>query len=167
MDAQPFFFYANMHVHTRRLLALILIFSSAAGLAADKCHDLYRLTDLSWAVEPGFIVEATDSAPEHCRLRGVVNRAIRVEVRLPTEGWNGRMMFSTVGGSAGVIGDTVSLLGRGFVPETRRLRRVLEVPEDAKASLFFEQYDTTPVIPVDDEEVMTRLKSELRAALGG
>ena len=46
-------------------------------------------------------------------MRGVVNRAIRFEVTLPDD-WNGRMMFSTVGGAAGFIGDTTSLLGRGF-----------------------------------------------------
>ena len=33
---------------------------------------------------------------------------------MPVEGWNGRYMFSTVGGAAGIIGDTTSLLSRGF-----------------------------------------------------
>ena len=33
---------------------------------------------------------------------------------MPTRGWNGRIMFSTVGGGAGSIGDTTSLLNRGF-----------------------------------------------------
>lgn len=71
-------------------------------------------------------------------------------------------------GLTGTISKTLmALLHRGFVPEPRRLRRVLEVPEDAKASLFFEQYDNTPVVPVDNEEVMSDLKAQLRAALGG
>jgi len=82
------------------------------------CRDLYRLTDVSHAVEPGVLVEATDSIPAHCRVRGVINRAIRFEVTMPTEAWNGRMMFSTVGGGAGVLGDTSSLLSKGFAMAT-------------------------------------------------
>ena len=84
----------------------------------DQCRNLVRLTDLSHAVEPGILVAATAELPLHCRVRGVVNRAIRFEVTLPIPmddvTWNGRLMFSTVGGAAGVIGDTTSLLGRGF-----------------------------------------------------
>ena len=43
---------------------------------------------------------ATDTLPAHCRVRGVVNRAIRFEVTMPVAEWNGRQMFSTVGGGA-------------------------------------------------------------------
>ena len=79
----------------------------------DGCRKLYRLTDISYAIEPGVSVAATDTLAAHCRVRGVVNRAIRFEVTLPDD-WNGRMMFTAVGGDAGYIGDTTSLLGRGF-----------------------------------------------------
>lgn len=97
------------------LVAIAISFLSAQIVYADsKCHELYRLTDLSWAVEPGMVVPATNAIPEHCRVRAVVNRAIQVEVRMPIENWNGRFMFFTVGGAAGSIGDTTSLLGRGF-----------------------------------------------------
>lgn len=99
---------------TRALIAGFCLSLSMHAAADPACEKLYRLTDLSWAVEPGYLVAATDKVPEHCRLRGVVNRAIRVEVRMPTEDWNGRLMFSTVGGGAGSIGDTTSLLERGF-----------------------------------------------------
>ena len=98
----------------RILLMTTVLAQSLTAFADDDCHNLYQLTDISWAVEPGFPVAADSSNPQHCRLRGVVNRAIRVEVRMPTQGWNGRIMFSAVGGGAGSIGDTTSLLGRGF-----------------------------------------------------
>ncbi len=105
---------------TTRLSALalpLLLLVAAAPLAANDtggdCRGLVALTDLDHAVEPGFRVPASEGAPAHCRVRGVVNRAIRFEVTLPDD-WNGRMMFSTVGGAAGFIGDTTSLLGRGF-----------------------------------------------------
>ncbi len=71
-------------------------------------------------------------------------------------------------GLQGTIGQTIKrLVGRGYVPETRKLRRALEVPDDVETSLFFEQYDTTPVIEVDDPEVMGPLREKLHGALAG
>ncbi len=90
------------------------MFQIATADVGKDCRNLYRLTNLEYAVEPGRVIPARDNTPEHCRVRAVVNRAIQVEVRMPTGGWNGRFMFSTVGGAAGRIGDTQSLLGRGF-----------------------------------------------------
>jgi feruloyl esterase len=97
--------------------ALILTLGCIVEASADsdtQCRNLYRLTDLAYAVEPGRVVPAEGTVPRHCRVRAVVNRAIQVEVTMPTEGWNGRFMFSTVGGAAGTIGDVRSLLARGF-----------------------------------------------------
>ena len=96
-------------------VALIALLTALPAAATDQesCHKLYRLTDISHAIEPGIPVAATDALPSHCRVRGVVNRAIRFEVTLP-EDWNGRFMFTAVGGNAGYIGDTTSLLARGF-----------------------------------------------------
>lgn len=69
-------------------------------------------------------------------------------------------------GLQGTIGQTVlRLMPRGFVPENRKLRRALELDEGIHATLFYEQYDTTPVIPIDDPAVMEPLKAQLRAAL--
>ncbi len=69
-------------------------------------------------------------------------------------------------GLQGTIGKTIErLVPRGFVPESRKLRRALEVPDDVAASLFFEQYDKTPVIDVKDPEVIEPLREQLRAAL--
>ncbi len=102
----------SIYIWCFALTVAVLPWLARADPAGD-CHSLYRMTDLSYAVEPGVWVEAQDSTPAHCRLRGVVNRAIRVEVTLPGN-WNGRMMFSTVGGNAGMFGDTRSLLVKGF-----------------------------------------------------
>lgn len=71
-------------------------------------------------------------------------------------------------GLQGTIGSTISrLMSRGFVPDNRKLRRALEVPEGVSNSLFFEQYDATPVIDVKDPEVLEPLREELHAALAG
>ncbi len=70
-------------------------------------------------------------------------------------------------GLQGTIGRIIErLVPRGYVPENRKLRRALEVPEETPASLFFEQYDATPVIDVKDPEVMEPLRAQLRGALG-
>lgn len=65
------------------MLIIAAISQSITAFADESCHNLYKMTDLSWAVEPGFLVSPDANNPEHCRLRGVVNRAIRVEVRMP------------------------------------------------------------------------------------
>ena len=103
-----------------RLVSSIIVafstiaFAATAAANTDQCRKLVRLTDLDHAFEPGIVVAASDAAPAHCRVRGVVNRAIRFEVTMPLEDWNGRLMFTGVGGAAGTIGDTTSLLARGF-----------------------------------------------------
>ena len=96
-----------------RCLTLLLLVISMPVLSDDNCRKLYRITDLNYAIEPGIPVEATDTIPAYCSVTGVINRAIRFTVNMP-EDWNGKMMFSGVGGGAGVIGDTTSLLGQGF-----------------------------------------------------
>jgi ferredoxin--NADP+ reductase len=69
-------------------------------------------------------------------------------------------------GLTGTIGQIIKRTAfRGFVPETRKLRRALEVPDDVASSLFFEQYDTTPIIEVDDPEIMEPLRKQLHTTL--
>ena len=97
----------------RVIFFILLVFSFEVFANQTKCRNLVRLTNIQMAIEPGQIIPATDSTPEYCHVRGVINRAIRFEVTMPVD-WNGRFMFSTVGGFAGVIGDVTSLLPSGF-----------------------------------------------------
>jgi feruloyl esterase len=86
-----------------------------SGLShAEACFDLYKLTNFERAVEPGQVVAAANGVPEHCVVRGVVNRSIRFEVRMPSSGWNGRFLMAGTGGSSGYIADTTTELARGF-----------------------------------------------------
>ena len=69
-------------------------------------------------------------------------------------------------GLQGTIANTIlHLNGRGYIPDNRRLRRALEVDDGLPATIFWEQYDTTPVIDVKDEALMGRLRDELQSAL--
>ncbi|HEX9733999.1 MAG TPA: hypothetical protein VGG06_18670 [Thermoanaerobaculia bacterium] len=69
-------------------------------------------------------------------------------------------------GLQGTIGQTIArLIPRGFVPDNKKLRRALEAPVDVEPTIFFEQYDTTPVVDVNDPVVIEPLKAQLREAL--
>lgn len=54
------------------------------------------------------------------------------------------------------------LLGHGFVPEDRRLRRLLGIADASKPSLFFEQYDLEPVFDPKDEASIASLRASLK-----
>ncbi len=85
---------------------------------------------------------------------------------LPAGGLTPRTAVVYICGLQGTIGQTIiRLVRRGFVPDDRKLRKVLAVPDMVKPTLFFEQYDTTPVIDIDDEALMSRLRGELTEGL--
>jgi len=57
-----------------------------------------------------------------------------------------------------IAGSVRRLLGRGYVPEDRRLRRLVGFPDDAKPSLFFEQYDLEPLFDPNDAFTISELR---------
>lgn len=62
-------------------------------------------------------------------------------------------------GLTGTITQTIErTLARGFVPEHRKIRRGLQIAEDQAGSLFFEQYDTSPILDFTDEANKSRLQ---------
>jgi ferredoxin/flavodoxin---NADP+ reductase len=70
-------------------------------------------------------------------------------------------------GLNGTIAQTIiNLAPRGFVPDNRKLRRALAVDDTRPSSLFWEQYDSTPVIDTKDETLIASLRGQLQAALG-
>lgn len=71
-------------------------------------------------------------------------------------------------GLQGTIGATIErLLGRGFVPDNRKIRRALEIPEDIAAHTFYEAYDTVPPIDLNDAARVAELKATFHASLAG
>jgi ferredoxin--NADP+ reductase len=69
-------------------------------------------------------------------------------------------------GLQGTIGTTITnLVPRGFVPDQKRVREALGVPSDVPANLFFEQYDTEPVIDIKNPAVTEPLKAQMAEAL--
>jgi ferredoxin--NADP+ reductase len=69
-------------------------------------------------------------------------------------------------GLTGTIGAVlVQLIDRGFIPHARVIRDALAVPPSIGATLFYELYDPTPVIDVDDPAVIAPLRARMQAAL--
>ena len=127
-------------MNMKRMLFGILLTMTLTGARADACFDLYQLTDYQHAVEPGIEVDAAGNVPRHCVVRGVINRAIRFEVRLPLENWNGHFLMLGTGGSSGVIADTRGVLAMGFAAsstDTGHQGIGLEFAEQPEAALDY------------------------------
>jgi len=91
---------------------------------------------------------------------------LEARLGLPPGGFNPRNVIIYICGLTGTItGTVVPLLDRGFVPDFKRIREALGVPAEAKDSVFYEQYDTEPVIPVKDPAVVEPLKARMQAGL--
>ncbi len=85
---------------------------------------------------------------------------------LPEGGFTPKTAAIFICGLQGTIGTTITnLIPRGFVPDQRRMREALGVPKDAPAHLFYEQYDTEPVIDIKNPDVIEPLRAQLTAAL--
>ena len=85
---------------------------------------------------------------------------------LPAGGFTPKNAVIFICGLTGTItGTIVPLIDRGFVPDFKRIREALGVPADTKDSVFYEQYDTEPVINIKDAAVVEPLKARMQAAL--
>src|SRR5215510_7009040 len=85
---------------------------------------------------------------------------------LPAGGFTPKNVVIFICGLTGTItGTIIPLIDRGFVPDFKRIREALGVPADIKDSVFYEQYDTEPVINIKDETVVAPLRERMQAAL--
>jgi ferredoxin/flavodoxin---NADP+ reductase len=82
-------------------------------------------------------------------------------------GFNPKNVVIFICGLTGTItGTVIPLIDRGFVPDFKRIREALGVPADVKDSVFYEQYDTEPVINIKDPTVVEPLRARMQTALG-
>jgi len=85
---------------------------------------------------------------------------------LPPGGFTPKNVVIYICGLTGTItGTIVPLIDRGFIPDFKRIREALGVPADAKDSVFYEQYDTEPVIDIKNPVVVEPLRARMQAAL--
>ena len=98
---------------------------------------------------------------EGARLDDLENR-----LGLPRGGFTPKNVVIFICGLTGTItGTIIPLIDRGFVPDFKRIREALGVPPEAKDSVFYEQYDTEPVINIKDPTVVEPLRARMQAAL--
>jgi ferredoxin/flavodoxin---NADP+ reductase len=67
--------------------------------------------------------------------------------------------------TATIGGVLVRLIDRGFIPQAKVIRDALAVPPDMSPSLFYELYDPTPIIDVDNLAVIDPLRARMQAVL--
>ena len=85
---------------------------------------------------------------------------------LPPGGFTPKAAMIMICGLQGTIGTTITnLCARGFVPDHKRMREALGVAPELPATLFYEQYDTEPVIDIKNPDVVGPLAAQLAAAL--
>lgn len=85
---------------------------------------------------------------------------------LPPGGFTPKNVVIFICGLTGTISGTIiPLIDRAFIPDFKRIREALGVPADAKDSVFYEQYDTEPVIAIKDPSVVEPLRERMQAAL--
>ena len=85
---------------------------------------------------------------------------------LPRGGFTPKNVVIFICGLTGTItGTIIPLIDRGFVPEIKRIREALGVPAELKDSVFWEQYDTEPVINIKDPSIVEPLRARMQAAL--
>lgn len=81
-------------------------------------------------------------------------------------GFTPRNVVTYICGLTGTIKSTMtSLIDRGFVPAAMRVREALGVPPEERASLFYEDYETEPVIDINDSPLVESLRARMQTAL--
>ena len=96
--------------------ALWLGTTALAGAEAQDtagCEALRSTVFAAGFVTSARTVPAAGDVPEYCEVRAMALPAIQVEVRLPIEGWNGKLYQTGCGGLCGVLGRDEA--GAGFV----------------------------------------------------
>jgi ferredoxin-NADP reductase len=94
-------------------------------------------------------------------------KVLEQHIGLPEGGVTPARCAVLICGLQGTCGETITrLVPRGFVPDNRRIKKALGIDEAVAANIWWEQYDTTPVIDVEDAALMADLAGKLRAARG-
>jgi ferredoxin--NADP+ reductase len=120
-----------------------------------------RPKDTGWTGYAGRVEAFFDPEGAESRLADLEKR-----IGLPPGGFTPKNVVIYICGLTGTISGTIiPLIDRGFVPDFKRIREALGVPTETKDSVFYEQYDTEPVIDIKNPEAVAPLKARMQAAL--
>jgi ferredoxin--NADP+ reductase len=133
-------------------------------VAKHKLHyfpTVSRPKDTGWNGYAGRVEAFFEAAGDGSRLADLEKR-----VGLGAGGFTPHNVVIYICGLTGTISGTIiPLIDRGFVPDFKRIREALGVPAGTKDSVFYEQYDTEPVIDIKNADVVEPLKARMQAAL--
>lgn len=95
----------NIHFLLAPALILIHLLASPALLAAtpESCTQLPKQTFAGIRIEATETVTDKPELPAFCAVRGTIEPTIGFEMRLPLEGWNGKLFQSGCGGYCGSV----------------------------------------------------------------
>ena len=79
----------------------LLSLTTGAEAAEDACAALATLQIEDVNLLSASVVEKSEALPGHCRVLGYVRPAVNFDVRLPTDGWNGKFYMAGCGGFCG------------------------------------------------------------------
>ncbi len=82
-------------------------YTKTTARAEASCAGLTSLGNYDYSIISATLIEASDEAPEHCRVLGVIPAEIQFSVDLPTD-WNRRLYMYGNGGFAGTSPDAPS-----------------------------------------------------------
>jgi len=104
------------------VLAFVVAPATAMAESEAKCTALRNLALDAGFVSSANMVPTTDDVPAYCRVRATALPAISIEVRLPVEGWNGKLYQVGCGGFCGILGraDKAKRFVNAMTPGLRR-----------------------------------------------
>ena len=147
-----------------------LVLLHGASYPADLC---YREELIGYAENNGLhyfgTVSRPDEAPDWTGDTGRVEDFFLPERLAALEQTIGaRLSPSTAGvlvcGLQGTIANSITRLAtRGFIPDNRKIRKALEIDAETPPSIWWEQYDSTPVIDLADTELVASIKADIAA----
>jgi len=138
----------------------------------DELHQMVERNHLRYWGTVSRPKEAPDWKGDTGRVEGFFEGArladLEKRLGLPPGGFTPKNVVIYICGLTGTItGTIIALIDRGFVPDFKRIREALAVPAEVKDSVFYEQYDTEPVINIKDPTVVEPLRARMQKALAG
>ena len=91
--------------------AVLAAASPAAAQDPAACEALEQVVIDAATVGSARRMPAVDASPAYCEVRVTARPAISIEVRLPLEGWNGKLYQTGCGGFCGILGRADSAPG--------------------------------------------------------
>ena len=85
------------------VISLLAFGVTAIAVAEDKCAGLAALSLANVRLEGSDTVAVQEGLPGYCRVRGVIDRAVRFELRVPVNHWNGKFYMAGCGGFCGSV----------------------------------------------------------------